>query len=167
MFKVGDTVAFIDEPGGGEIRRIEGSTYYVLTQDGFEEPFQAHELILRRSFAVGEVQAKEPMRHKPPSAERQKYRPNKLEADLHFGALVDFPKNFSAFEKLQIQLREARKTIDKARQGGIKKVILIHGVGQGRLKEEIHSMLERMDRLTFYDASFAEYGAGATEVELF
>lgn len=167
MIKVGDTVAFIDEPGGGEVTRIEGSTFFVLTQDGFEEPFQAQELILRKSFAVGEVQAKEPVRNRPPSAESQKYQPNKLEADLHFEVLVDFPKNFGAFEKLQIQLREARKTIDKARRGGIKKVILIHGVGQGRLKEEVHSMLERMDKLTFYDANFAEYGAGATEVELF
>lgn len=167
MFKLGDTVAFIDEPGGGEIIRIEGTTFIVLTKDGFEEPCQARELILRKSFSVGEVRAKEPVRNRPHSAESQKYQPNKLEADLHFAALVDFPKNFSAFEKLQIQLREARKTIDKARRGGIKKVILIHGVGQGRLKEEVHSMLERMDKLAFYDANFAEYGAGATEVELF
>ena len=81
--------------------------------------------------------------------------------------MVEHEKNFSNYEKLQIQLSKAKDSIEKARRSGIKRLILIHGVGEGILKEEIHRMLERMDRLNFFEANFLKYGDGATEIELY
>lgn len=165
-FKVGDTVSFINDSGTGTILKIEGNQAEVLMDHGFEEWLPLGELVPRKALPIGEVQAKD----RPPSrletGKAKAHAPEQLEVDLHFDALVDFPKNFSSHEKLQIQLSEARKAIDKARRAGIKRVILIHGVGQGRLRDEIYYMLERMDRIDFFDASFARYGKGATEVEL-
>lgn len=166
MFKVGDIVSFIDQGSTGEIVSIEGERAVIMMDYGFEEEHRLKDLVPRKELPLGEIMQKD----KPkPALERGRAKPNApefLEVDLHFEALVDFPKNFSAHEKLQIQLSEVRKALDKARRAGIKKVILIHGVGQGRLREEIYRLLERMDRLSFYDASFARYGKGATEVEL-
>jgi dsDNA-specific endonuclease/ATPase MutS2 len=46
-------------------------------------------------------------------------------------------------------------------------VVFIHGVGNGTLKLEIRRELEKKDKiLTFQDASFKEYGYGATMVNL-
>ena len=46
-----------------------------------------------------------------------------------------------------------------------KKIVFIHGVGNGVLKNEIRKALEKKYKWhTFQDASFKEYGYGATMV---
>ncbi len=166
MFKVGDIVSFLNDASTGEVVAINGEKLTILMDYGFEEEHHVKELVPRKQLNIGEVHQKD-----RPKAPLERGRaipkaPEQLEVDLHFEALVDFPKNFSAHEKLQIQLSEVRKALDKARRSGIKKVVLIHGVGQGRLREEVYTLLERMDKLSFYDASYARYGKGATEVDL-
>jgi hypothetical protein len=166
-FKVGDVVAFLDDPGTGTIIAIKAEVAEVACDYGFNDFFPIKSLILRQALVIGEVIKKDrPMPSKAPVFKGKAPLPNLIEVDLHFEELVDFPKNFNAHEKLQIQLREVRKTLVRAQSGGIKRVVLIHGVGQGRLREEIYTLLERMDKLRFYDADYARYGKGATEVEL-
>ncbi|QNR23568.1 Smr/MutS family protein [Croceimicrobium hydrocarbonivorans] len=166
VFKIGDIVSFLHEAGTGTILKIEGNQAEVMMDHGFAEWLPLNELVPRKALSIGEVQSKDRPRTSLEKGRAKAKAAEVIEADLHFEALVDFPKNFSSHEKLQIQLNEARKAIDRARRAGVKKVVLIHGVGQGRLRDEIYAMLERMDRIIFYDASFARYGKGATEVEL-
>jgi dsDNA-specific endonuclease/ATPase MutS2 len=45
-------------------------------------------------------------------------------------------------------------------------VLIIHGIGSGRLKDEVHHMLSKMGKLNYYFADFADGGYGATEVEI-
>lgn len=165
-FEVDDIVSFINNTGTGRILQIKDDRAEVLMDYGFEEWHFLSDLVPRKSLNIGEVRAKDRPASRLEKGQAKAKAPEELAVDLHFDALVDFPKNFSSHEKLQIQLDEARKAIDKARRGGIKRVILIHGVGQGRLRDEVYAMLERMDRLEFYDASFARFGKGATEVML-
>lgn len=165
VFKVGDRVAYLNSTGEGKVLEIKGDEILVEDENGFSDWYHSSELVKRNQFEIGEVRFKDT---KPRQASQgPKITPNKMVIDLHFDQLVDYPKNFTAFEKLEIQLREAKKSIESCKRSGIKKLILIHGVGEGRLKEEVHTMLERMDRLRFYDASLAEYGRGATEVEFY
>jgi len=170
MFKKGDRVRFLDEPGEGIVQAIEGNRVLVEDENGFTDQHAVNTLLMVQEMPFSpELKApvKDQELSKPRSGRPSKSRPNFLECDLHFGQLVEFPKNFSNHQKLQIQLRETEKALAKAKRAGIKRVILIHGVGQGRLKEEVHTLLERKDGLTFYDASYAEYGRGATEVQFF
>ena len=44
------------------------------------------------------------------------------------------------------------------------KIVFIHGVGKGRLREEIHAVLKTYKGITFRAASYEKYGWGATEV---
>jgi dsDNA-specific endonuclease/ATPase MutS2 len=49
----------------------------------------------------------------------------------------------------------------------VKKIVFIHGVGQGVLKQEVASLLnKKYKKYYFQDASFKEYGYGATMVTL-
>ncbi|MBN2261553.1 MAG: Smr/MutS family protein, partial [Prolixibacteraceae bacterium] len=49
----------------------------------------------------------------------------------------------------------------------VKRVVFIHGVGNGVLKQEIAKRLSsKYARFQFQDASFKEYGFGATMVIL-
>ena len=48
----------------------------------------------------------------------------------------------------------------------MKKVIFIHGVGNGRLKQEIISLLKTTRGVTFHDAPYKDFGYGATQVNI-
>ncbi len=165
VFSKGDKVAYLNTTGEGVVIDVKGDQLLVEDENGFSEWYRSSELVHRGSIQVGEVRSKDHIKRKVDP--HKKYAPNKMVVDLHFEALVDYPKNFTAHQKLEIQLAETRKAINKCKISGIKKLILIHGVGEGRLKEEIHTLLERMDKLQFYDASLAEYGRGATELEFY
>lgn len=88
------------------------------------------------------------------------------EIDLHIEELIDDTNGMSNFEKLSIQLERFEKELDAALQGNIKKLTVIHGVGNGRLKQEIVAILKATRGVTFQDASFKEYGYGATQVNI-
>lgn len=52
-------------------------------------------------------------------------------------------------------------------QSGVKRIVFIHGVGQGVLKQEVTKLLKtKFSKYYFQDASFKEYGYGATMVIL-
>jgi hypothetical protein len=89
------------------------------------------------------------------------------EVDLHIEELIDKPAGLSNFEMLNIQLERFEKELDAAIEKQMKKVIFIHGVGNGRLKQEITSILKTTKGVTFHDASYKDFGYGATQVNIY
>jgi len=89
------------------------------------------------------------------------------EVDLHIQELVDSASGLSNKEMLDIQMERFRSEMEKAVHDGTKKIVFVHGVGQGTLKNEIRRELEtRYRKYDVQDASFREYGYGATMVIL-
>ena len=88
------------------------------------------------------------------------------EVDLHIEELVDKPKELSNQEMLDIQMGKFQMALEGAlKTPKTKKIVFIHGVGNGRLRYEIRKYLDRnYPRLDYQDASFKEYGYGATLV---
>jgi hypothetical protein len=88
-----------------------------------------------------------------------------IEIDLHINELLDDYQNLSATEILTVQLNKFHEEMDKAIKSEVKKIVFIHGVGNGTLKNELHRELQRKySKYNFQDASFREYGYGATMV---
>ena len=91
-----------------------------------------------------------------------------VEVDLHIHELLDDFRGLSNSEILEIQMRKFREELENAMRKGVKKIVFIHGVGAGVLKLEIRKELDRMKKkLDYQDASFKEYGYGATLVRIF
>ncbi|MBS4014347.1 MAG: DUF2027 domain-containing protein [Bacteroidetes bacterium] len=86
------------------------------------------------------------------------------EIDLHIGELIENFNNLSNVDMLNIQMDYFRKSIHQAEVEKMHKLIFIHGVGNGVMKNEIRKYLRNTDGVEFHDASFARYGMGATEV---
>lgn len=86
--------------------------------------------------------------------------------DLHLVELLDDERGMTPKEKLDYQMNTFRQKMDEAiKNPHIKKVVFIHGKGNGTLKLEIRKELDRKyRRYTYQDASFEEYGGGATLV---
>lgn len=87
------------------------------------------------------------------------------EVDLHIEQLVDDFSNLSAGEIVDIQMGRFTITLDGAIRNNVKKIVFIHGVGNGKLKYEIRKAMDtKYSKLRYQDASFKEYGYGATMV---
>ena len=90
-----------------------------------------------------------------------------MEVDLQIGQLVKSTRGMNNFDMLNLQLDAAKRQLEFAMRNRIQKVVFIHGVGDGVLKEELNYLFKRYDNLKFYDAEYKKYGLGATEVYIF
>ena len=87
------------------------------------------------------------------------------EVDLHIEQLTENVEELSNHEKLNIQLNYFSRCLDAAIVHKFKKITFIHGVGQGRLKDEIHKIIrESYPGVKIQDGPFKKFGVGATEV---
>jgi len=90
-----------------------------------------------------------------------------VEVDLHIHELIDNPTGLSNKELLEIQLEKAESEMNAAIKTAVKRIVFIHGVGQGVLKQELTKLLQKKFPKHYHqDASFKEYGYGATMVIL-
>jgi len=157
-------------------RKFFKSTAY-STNDFFEDPAMVMELkqeeALSRKLsslsaediarAVEEKEAREESR---PSRSGHSKQEDTEEVDLHIEELVDKPRELSNQQMLDIQMSRFQTTLEGAlKTPKVKKIVFIHGVGNGRLRYEIRKQLDRYyTNLDYQDASFKEYGYGATLV---
>ncbi len=92
---------------------------------------------------------------------------NPEEVDLHIEELVDNHAELSNGEIMNIQLSRFELALETAIRSKTQKIVFIHGVGNGVLKHELSKKLDKKyPDLRYQDASFKEYGYGATMVYL-
>lgn len=90
-----------------------------------------------------------------------------MEVDLHIETLREDYSGLSNGDMLRIQMICFRSALEDAISNKVKRIVFIHGVGNGTLKLEIRNELKRnYPEVTCQDASFKEYGFGATMVHL-
>ena len=89
---------------------------------------------------------------------------NTAEVDLHIESIVDDHSKLNTPQILEKQRRLFIQCLEGAIEEKLQKVIFIHGVGNGILKKEIHSLLKQYPNVSYFDASMQKYGCGATEV---
>ena len=97
--------------------------------------------------------------------------PNKLlpivEVDLHIGELVDTTAGMNNADMLNLQLDTVRKTMAQHLRRKGQKIVFIHGKGEGVLRKAVIELLKKdYPKAELQDASFREYGFGATLVTI-
>ncbi len=97
----------------------------------------------------------------------QKKQTDVLEVDLHIEQLLDNLTGLSAGDILLRQMKEFHKVMDEHIKHAGQKIVFIHGKGDGVLRKNILQDLKyRYKKCTWQDASFQEYGYGATLVKI-
>jgi len=110
------------------------------------------------------IEQKEPKKREQPIALPDS---ELVEVDLHIHELLDNFNNLTNTEMLTVQMNKFHEELAQAINSGVKKIVFIHGVGNGTLKNELRRELQRKySKYTMQDASFREYGYGATMVIL-
>ncbi len=88
-----------------------------------------------------------------------------MEVDLHIEQLMSNYKSLTNSEILDIQMTRFRSELDQAIESKKGRIVFIHGVGSSKLKHDIrHALDTEYKKLRYQDASFKEYGFGATLV---
>jgi hypothetical protein len=85
--------------------------------------------------------------------------------DLHIEKLSDDFSKLSNFEILSRQLNEFEKYYELAVAHHLPNLTVIHGVGEGKLRDEIHESLRHKNEVkSFVNQFHPLYGFGATEI---
>lgn len=112
-----------------------------------------------------------PRRKESKPARGKEINPYKLlplvEVDLHIDELVDTTAGMEPRDMLQLQLETVRTTMAEHSRRKGQKIVFIHGKGDGVLRKAVRDLLKReYPKADLQDASFQEYGFGATLVTL-
>jgi len=169
-FKPGDKIKILDENAIGVFLQYLHGNEVLVDIDGFEYTYHVDAVIpfdgklnqaledngLPIGYDKKEVQYIRKRKVKPASYIR--------EIDLHSEKLFDRTSFKNEPNILKFQLSVCVKELDAAINRGEQKIIFIHGVGDGILKESIISILKAYDKISWEDAPYKTYGHGATLV---
>ncbi len=92
---------------------------------------------------------------KPPRKKNQH-----LILDLHFDQLVNNPDHYDSFERLFIQKQKLEETLDFCKFNKIKKLEIIHGIGDGVLQKLVFDTLKGKTNIEFEESDFSIINRG-------
>ena len=165
-FKVGDIIVFKHEKQCGTILKIVNGKLLVKNSDGFEEMVSSNDIILYdentdKVTAYGiDFDIKDNQIKKRKTKKNQRFS-KVLKIDLHIELIIDYYKELENHEIVNIQLKKCENAIRKAMNTRIEKIIIVHGIGVGTLKKEVHQLLDQYN-FRYYTSQ----DGGSTEVML-
>ena len=174
---------FLKKPVIDSEFRIDPVKFYKLhtfeENDFFEQPALIHTIIENdqppRPLVLDAKALKKEMMQKVkadlrPVSHAPKPKDDKdapVVVDLHINALLDSTAGMTPSDILNYQLEKVRNTIFEYKTQKGKKIVFIHGKGEGVLRQAvIHELRYRFKNIPYQDASFQEYGYGATQVTI-
>ncbi|MDO5509116.1 MAG: hypothetical protein Q4F57_00330 [Weeksellaceae bacterium] len=164
-FEIGEQVKVIDDNTVGVVIRTSGNHVWIATESGFDEQYLKHQLIRHESLHIPDEFFSNSISPTPIDSTRPIKPIETPVVDLHYGHLDAYDKNMPKNRILPMQLRVAERACEEALAEGHDKIILIHGKGTGKLEAALKAWLDERG-WKHYDADFAKYKLGATEVEL-
>jgi hypothetical protein len=169
-FKIGQRVGVVNETLEGKIIQLRLDKITIECDDGFNYQYGPKELILKKDWKnmiKGRFEKElEDENSFSPLNTLAKKKNHVEEVDLHIHELIDTEYGMSNFDKLSLQLSVARAKLEEAILKKQKRIVFIHGRGDGVLKNEVRELFKKYP-VEFYDASYSKYGTGATEVLIF
>ena len=176
-FNVGDKVSVLDDAIDGVVVSVKNNEVTIETSDKFLMTYFVNELIkinnsnelnnFNKSEALVKMKNDETPTRKQVELQKklEKVERGVPEFDLHIEKLYRDYSKLSNTDIIKIQLMAFEKYFQKAKNMGIEKFYVIHGVGKGKLKEEIWKELDASaDVLSYKNEYHHKYGYGATEV---
>ena len=100
-------------------------------------------------------------------AQSKKSNDDLIVVDLHAGSLLETTAGMGTADILNYQLDYFRRILEENKHNKGRRIVFIHGKGEGVLRHAIVNELRyRYKNYPYQDASFQEYGYGATQVTI-
>lgn len=137
--------------------------YYITRNDISENELLLSAGDIQRAIQEKEADSKRPQRKRITRKEKNPI----IEIDLHINQLLDTTAGMTPGDILEYQLQKFNEVMQANIKRKGQKIVFIHGKGDGILKNELMKNLKgRYKSCYFQDASFREYGFGATMVTI-
>lgn len=178
-----DNRSFVMKPAVSAEIRIDTVKFYKLhtfqQTDFFETPALMYDVVkndrtVKQVYVSAEElqdalmqKAKTDAPAKPQTVVKRGGKNGIVEIDLHIGELLDDTRGMSNSEMLNFQLDKFREVMEQYKNKREQRIVFIHGKGDGVLRKAILDELKRKySNCRHQDASFQEYGFGATMVTI-
>ena len=178
-----DNRSFVMKPAVGVEIRIDTVKFYKLhtfrDSDFFETPALIYDVVkddrpVKQVYVSAEelqdalIQKKaSDAPSKPQTIVKHGGKNEIIEIDLHIGELLDDTRGMSNSEMLNYQLDKFREVMERYKNKREQRIVFIHGKGDGVLRKAVLDELKRKyATCKAQDASFQEYGFGATMVTI-
>jgi len=136
--------------------------YPIVTNDN-----PARELLISAADLQNAMNQKKQAEQPTPKPVKQEKKPQIIEIDLHINQLLETTAGMNNADILNYQLNVFHQTIaENSRKKG-QKIVFIHGKGEGVLRNALLTELkQKYKHYPVQDASFREYGFGATMITI-
>jgi hypothetical protein len=131
-FHPGDSVHEIDGTLQGVVLRTSPSGVVVECLDGLEHFFKADELVHDFPWSVGQGVPPQSIAQQKGDAAPRKHAEKVQRVDLHL------PENDNGHRALERQLAKLRSALGAS---GWDRVVVVHGVGEGILRNAVHTFV--------------------------
>ena len=160
--KIGDKVSVIDDDLKGTVTSIKNETIVFKDAHGFTHQYKKEKLVSQNPSIYENlipIQKTEILKFIS-----KKHNKKHLVLDLHFENLVKNPNNYDSFERLFIQKEKLTETMVFCRKNNLKKLEIIHGIGDGVLQKMVHDYLLGQTDIEFEDHNLFYHSSGSVMV---
>ena len=84
--------------------------------------------------------------------------------DLHFENIAKGAVQVDPFERLFMQKDQLLKTLEYCRNNNLKRLEIIHGIGDGVLQQMVYDVLESQTNLEFHNKEILHHQSGTVLV---
>ena len=161
--KIGDEVSVVDEDLNGIVTSVHGNVVVFQDDFGFTHQYSKNMLVPKNADLYEDIKIIK--KEEPKKITSKKHSKNVLVLDLHFHNLVDNPNDYNSFERLFIQREKLLETLEFCKKHNLKRLKIVHGIGDGVLQNIVWETLEAQANIDFYNKEILHHQSGAVMVE--
>lgn len=167
----GVRVLFKNRSGGGIVRSVTGTSVTVELDEGIEVTVISAELVMCAADEDAHLQHwGHPEQLRKIRKDVRDIQAGKPLSDAELPVIdLHFEKIFGREPRpdehsLSMQLSHLKKRLSKLKAAGCRQVIVVHGVGQGILRDEVLAYLRLSPGIRWEEADPSRFGGGAVKV---
>ena len=156
--KKGDLISVLDETTKGKIISLGKDFAIIEDEFGFEHSIEIAKII---PIEIGTYEKSTILiKDKSEKKASKKNSDNSRIIDLHFEKLVKNSAEYSAWERLEIQKETLIGNLDYCKKNYIKKLNIIHGIGDGVLQNLVYDYLRGYTGIQYEEDDFFFHSSG-------
>jgi hypothetical protein len=160
--KTGDLVSVLDDDLKGKLISFKGNLVKIEDEHGFQYEIEKEKIVPQNHNIYEAISAIPQKENSTKTSLKNHHKPQSI--DLHFEKLVKNSQDFEAWERLMIQREKLIEKLEYCRANNLKKLNIIHGIGDGVLQNMVHEVLLGFAGIEYEDHDFFYHSTGNVEV---